>query len=143
MAAISGEFEEDGHGLLRTARRLAISLTLVCVAFLIADLGLYFGGVGFESPGRFAAGLAVGWACSAMKVCMMTRSFFRMMRLGGRSATTGFVIGMASRYAVTAAAALPVLFFTRVFGPVGFLGGLLSMPIGGYLANSPDNSRRW
>ncbi|MDR1620979.1 MAG: ATP synthase subunit I [Synergistaceae bacterium] len=135
MAAVSGEFEEDKHELLQTARRLGISLTLVCAAFLAAGMGLHVFGAGFESPGRLAAGLAAGWACSMVKVCMMTRSFFRMMRPGKGNAMTGFMIGLASRYIVTIAAAVPVLFFAKTFGPAGFLGGLLSMPIGGYLGN--------
>ncbi|MDR1472845.1 MAG: ATP synthase subunit I [Synergistaceae bacterium] len=98
-------------------------------------MGLRIFGARFESPGRFAAGLAAGWACSMVKVCVMTRSFFRMMRPGEGSAMMSFMLDLTYRYIVTTAAAVPVFFFTETFGPAGFLGGLLSMPIGGYLVN--------
>ncbi|MDR1650535.1 MAG: hypothetical protein LBR87_01965 [Synergistaceae bacterium] len=135
MTATGGEFEKGGRELLRTARRLAISLSLVCAVFMAAELGLHASGARFESPGRFAAGLAAGWACSMTKVCMMARSFLRMMTSDGKRAGTRFTLDLASRYIVTAAASVTVLFFAGTFGPAGFLGGLLSMPIGGYLEN--------
>ncbi|MDR1510117.1 MAG: hypothetical protein LBS53_10800 [Synergistaceae bacterium] len=135
MAANSGEFEGGGYELTRAARRLAISLTLVCAAFLTADIGLSVFGVRIEGPGRFASGLAVGWACSMTKARMMTRSFSRMMKPGGERAVMSFIINLIFRYVVTITAAVPVLLFTEIFGPAGFLGGLLSLPIGGYLGS--------
>ncbi|MDR1651650.1 MAG: hypothetical protein LBR87_07665, partial [Synergistaceae bacterium] len=92
MAAISGEFEGDGRELSQTARRLAVSLTLACAAFLAAYTAPRVFGVRFGSPWRFAAGLAAGWACSMVKVRMMTRSFFRMMRPDGGSIMTSLII---------------------------------------------------
>jgi hypothetical protein len=133
--AAGEEFEREGRELLRAARRLAISLSSVCLAFLAAGMGLHIFAARFESPWRFAAGLAVGWACSMVKLCMMTRSFFRIMESGGGNARVNFTAGLISRYVVTIAAAVPVLLFAGTFGLAGFLGGLLSMPAGGYLAN--------
>jgi hypothetical protein len=136
---MNGEFEKPERELSEAARRLAVSLTWVCAAFLAAGVGLRVFGAGFESPGRFAAGLAVGWACSVAKVCMMAGSFFGMTRPGEGSAGArfmrSFMISLSARYAVTIAAAVPVLLFAQTFGPAGFLGGLLSMPIGGYLGS--------
>jgi hypothetical protein len=125
--------EAGADDILRVAKRLEISLTSVCAVFLLAGMGAYGLGLRFESPERFAAGLALGWACSAAKVYMMTRSFCAMLR-DTENAGARFMANMAAKYAVTIAAAMPVLFFAGTFGPVGFLGGLLSMPVGGYVS---------
>jgi hypothetical protein len=116
-----------------TARRMAAFMSGCCIVRLVIGLCISIFIKPFESPWRYTAGLLLGWLSSLVRVFLMERSFYSMMQMEQGRAKVSFFLNTIARYGITVLSALPVIFFPNIFGPIGFIIGIISLQAGAFL----------
>jgi len=90
---------------------------------------------GIPSQVQYAIGLLIGAVASVAKVVLLERSIKKSMGKESKAAASGAMrVGYVSRYFLTAAVLLGVLFLMGLYGFVGAFAGTLTLAVSAYTA---------
>jgi hypothetical protein len=104
-------------------------LTEICVLLLAIGFCVIVFVSRFENPRVFAAGLALGWFSSLVRIALLWKSSYGLLSMSGRSAKISLMLHTLSRYTITAMIALPAIFFPEMISLIGFFAGVMALQL--------------
>ncbi|MDR2931923.1 MAG: ATP synthase subunit I [Oscillospiraceae bacterium] len=125
-------------------RLFGVSKTAAVMCYALGGLFLFFLVIGllvsvfiypFEAPAPYALGLFVGCASSVLKVILMEKSLGKAADMEEKGAKNYGALMAMSRYFLTIAVFLLVVFFRDIFGLFGTIIGVLALQFSAYIAN--------